>query len=252
MTLDEFNHVAKSVKPFTDFVYFHLMGEPLLHPLLGDFIEIASENGLRVCLTTNGSLLKDKTALLLSHINSIHKISISLQAQEANGNNLNLDSYLKDCIDFGKQVEGKTILVYRLWNDGGQNSNNPKILDALHKAFNSEWMKHPSGATIGNRVFLEHGEKFDWPNADEDNSKCTQDRYFCYGLKDQIGILSNGTVVPCCLDNNGTIALGNVFNEDLGEIIRSDRAQKICEEFKNGKAAEDLCKSCGYATRFQK
>ena len=251
MTLEEFEYVAKSVKEFTDFVYFHLMGEPLLHPHLEEFIDIASNNGLKVCLTTNGTLLKEKSDLLISKINQIHKISISLQAQEANGSLLNLDEYLTNCFDFGKKIEGKTILVYRLWNEGGQNKSNPKIIDAMRKAFAGEWIKHKAGETIGNKVFLENGDKFDWPNADN-TPLSDKTRFFCYGLKDQIGILSNGTVVPCCLDSEGVINLGNIFESDLGEIINSERATRICEEFKNGKAAEALCQSCGYATRFQK
>ena len=250
MSAGEFKHVIEEILPFTDYVYYHLMGEPLLHEELGEFIDIAYENELKSCITTNGTLLKSKGNILGSRIEKIHKISISLQAQEANGATLDLEQYLDSCFSFGKSVEGKTIVVYRLWNDGGQNSNNPIILDKMHKSFNCEWTAHPSGETIGNKIFLEHGEKFDWP--DEKSDLIESNRYYCYGLKDQIGILADGTVVPCCLDNNGTLALGNIFEQSLEEILNSDKAINICESFRQGKAAEDLCKKCGYATRFQK
>ncbi len=250
MSIDEFRRVIEAIRPYTGYIYYHLMGEPLMHPELGKFIDIAYDNGLKSCITTNGTLLESKGNILSTRVEKIHKINISLQAQEANGNCLNLDKYLSDCLFFIKELEGKTIEILRLWNNGGQNSNNPTILEKIHQAFPGEWVKHPFGETIGEQIFLEYGDKFDWPN--ENSAIIKSNQYYCYGLKDQIGILADGTVVPCCLDNNGTIALGNIFENDLKSILNAEKALKIYESFKQGKAAEELCKKCGYATRFQK
>ena len=74
----------------------------------------------------------------------------------------------------------------------------------------------------------------------------------CYGLRRQLGILVDGTVVPCCLDQDGIINLGNIFNEDLENIVSSDRAKEIVTNFRNNKLKEDLCKRCGYIKKFKK
>ena len=38
MTEDEFAALLPKLRPYTDFLYFHLMGEPLCHPKLGRFL----------------------------------------------------------------------------------------------------------------------------------------------------------------------------------------------------------------------
>ena len=72
----------------------------------------------------------------------------------------------------------------------------------------------------------------------------------CYGLRDQVGVLSDGTVVPCCLDHNGDIRLGNIYEQPIEEILNSPRAKAMVEGFSCRKAAEELCRKCGYARRF--
>ena len=73
---------------------------------------------------------------------------------------------------------------------------------------------------------------------------------FCYGLRDQIGVLCDGTVVPCCLDHEGDIALGNLFESELQDIMSTQRAIAIFDGFSARTAAEPLCRRCGYAKRF--
>ena len=100
---------------------------------------------------------------------------------------------------------------------------------------------------IGQRVYLEHGDKFDWPDLTaEDGGNAV----FCYGLRDQLGVLCDGSVVPCCLDHEGDLKLGNLFTQDMEEILESERAQAIYEGFNRRKAVEELCRRCGYARRF--
>ena len=76
------------------------------------------------------------------------------------------------------------------------------------------------------------------------------EQVFCYGLRDQLGILCDGTVVPCCLDHEGDLALGNLFHQNMEEILTTPRAVSIYEGFSRRKAAESLCRRCGYARRF--
>ena len=247
MTEAEFSFLLERIKPYTDYVYFHLMGEPLCHPLLERFLQLAGEMGFRVILTTNGTLLTKCQKMLLD-APGLHKINISLHAFEANDLRVPFAEYLDGCLQFGQAAAGKKLVVYRLWNRGGADERNQQILASLHLAFPGDWASVRQGYRLADRVYLEFGDKFEWPDlsADEGN-----ERVFCYGLRDQIGILCDGTVVPCCLDHEGDLALGNLFREDLEQILNSPRATAIYKGFQCRKAPEELCRRCGYARRFQ-
>jgi len=246
MTVQEFDTLTDKLKEYTDYLYFHLMGEPLVHPELGSFLEIAGEKGYKVIITTNGTLLEQKGELLLNSP-AVHKVNISLQSFEANKNN-ELEKYVNQCAEFAvKAGEKGKICVLRLWNKNGLDSLNPEIESILGKHFPKPWVASRQSLRIGEKVWLESGEKFDWPDIE---STGENNKLFCYALRDQIGVLCDGTVVPCCLDHEGDIALGNLFEKDLDEIINGERALAIFNGFSERKAVEKLCKTCGYATRF--
>lgn len=244
VTPAEFRHTATQLRTFADYLYFHLMGEPLLHPDLESFFDISHELGFRVILTTNGTLLNKRKNILLS-ANALHKVSISLHCYEANDIGIPIDLYLKDCFDFCREAAnaGK-IAVMRLWNEGGENSLNKKILDAMHDYFPDQWKEIYSGHKLCDKVFLEWGHKFEWPDNEADY---LGNSHSCYGLRDQVGVLSDGTVVPCCLDAEGAIDLGNIFETPLDEILSSPRARALKESFEKRKITEELCCRCGYA-----
>ena len=247
MTEEEFASILPKLRPYTDYLYFHLMGEPLCHPQLNRFLELAGEQGFRVILTTNGTLLPKQQALLLS-APALHKVNISLHAFEANDLNTTFDEYLDGCLSYGKAAEGRKLTVFRLWNQGGADQKNEAILQKLHAAFPGAWVQERPGIRIGDKVYLEHGDKFDWPDLSaEETNVC-----FCYGLRDQLGVLCDGSVVPCCLDHEGDLTLGNLFAEDMEDILNSPRAKAIYNGFSKGEAVEALCKRCGYAARFVK
>lgn len=246
MTEAEFSSLLPKLKPWTDYLYFHLMGEPLLHPNLAQFLALAGKEGFRVILTTNGTLLAGQQDRLLS-AEALHKVNISLHAFEANELTIPFSEYLQQCFRFGKAAEGKKLVVFRLWNNGGADTRNQEILAALEQIFPKPWIEERRGIRIGNRVFLEYGDKFDWPDLSATDGG---DAVFCYGLRDQLGILCDGTVVPCCLDHEGDIALGNLHQEDLASILETPRAKALYEGFRNRKASEELCRKCGYARRF--
>ena len=246
MTEEEFAALLPKLQPYTDFLYFHLMGEPLCHPKLDIFLELAHHAGFKVILTTNGTLLKKCQELLLS-APGLHKVNISLHAFEANDLNIPFEEYLQQCFEFGKAAEGKVLISYRLWNNGGADNLNEEIQTTLAQYFPADWVQERRGIRIGNRVYLEHGDKFDWPDLTAIDGG---ENVFCYGLRDQIGVLCDGTVVPCCLDHEGNLALGNIFRQEMAEILTSPRAKAIYEGFSNRKAAEPLCRRCGYARRF--
>lgn len=246
MRPEDFAELLPKLRPYTDYLYFHIMGEPLCHPRLQELLHLAGVHGFRVILTTNGTLLPQQQQMLLE-APALHKINISLHAFEANDLAVPFSVYLDGCFRFGKAAEGKKLVVYRLWNRGGADERNGEILQAMAGYFAQPWVEEVRGTRIGERVFLEYGEKFDWPDlqAPEGSGKV-----FCYGLRDQLGVLWDGTVVPCCLDHEGDLALGNLFRQEMEEILQSPRAKGIYEGFSRKEAAEELCRRCGYATRF--
>lgn len=246
MCAEEFAFLLPKLRPYTDYLYFHLMGEPLCHPELEQFLRLAHQHGFRVILTTNGTLLSKVEPILLA-APALHKINISLHAFEANDLSVSFEDYLDGCFRFGTSVNGKKLVVYRLWNQGGKNSFNRQILDRMEQFFPGEWIVERQGTRIAPKTYLEYGDKFDWPDLSAPEGNAPQ---FCYGLRDQLGILCDGTVVPCCLDHEGDIPLGNLFTEDLSVILHSPRAKAIYDGFSSKEAIEPLCRRCGYARRF--
>lgn len=248
MTEEEFDILTDKLVGKTKYLYFHLMGEPTLHPLLPKFIDRAKQKEFLPMLTTNGSTLCEKGAILLDHLP--YKISISLHAPEANPRFAD-ESYLDNCITFAKAAaERGTIVALRLWNLGSD-ADNSQILDRLKSEFPDEWTPVRGGSSqkLAPKLFLEWGERFDWPDEAQPESDKASD-IFCYALRDHAGILVDGTVVPCCLDADGKLALGNLFETELEDILNSPRAKSIYNGFSKRRAAESFCRKCGFAKRF--
>lgn len=250
MRQTEFAVMLRRLQGHTKFLYFHLMGEPLLHPELACFLEMAGAAGYRVILTTNGTLLQQRQAELL-HAPALHKVNISLHSFEANTGD-DLTDYVAGCAQFAKAASAQGILsCLRLWNlDGdlpGLNRSNAVILQILEQVFPRPWQENSRGWRLQNKAFLEWGERFAWPEMEAEE---LAQQGFCYGLRDQVGVLCDGTVVPCCLDHEGDIALGNLLQQPLEEILASARAAAIYQGFSQRKITEELCRRCGYARRF--
>jgi len=245
MTREEFGHILEALKGKTEYIYYHLMGEPLTHPDLPAFIGMAAAMGYQSVLTTNGTLLARRGEALLDA--GLHKVSISLHSFEGE-DPAGRKRYLQECAAFAqKAAEAGVIVSFRLWNRGFDGGNNERTLALLQQLLPGPWQENSRGYRVRERVFLEYGDRFAWPDREAED---LGSQVFCYGLKDHFGILCDGTVVPCCLDSDGVIALGNVFTETLSEILRSPRAEAMRAGFSCRKATEDLCRRCGYARRF--
>lgn len=244
ITEEQFTLAASRIRPFCRYLYLHLMGEPLLHPLLPRFLDIAGEMGFKVIITTNGTLLDEKGDVLLN-APSLHKVSVSLHAFEANTLSCSLEEYLDSCFRFCSAAsDGGIISVLRLWNLGGEDALNGAVLCRMREHFGADWVEQRGGFKIKDRLYLEWGDKFDWPDID---LAPLGNKHACYGLRDQIGIHCDGTVVPCCLDAEGDIALGNIFQTPLDEILASPRAVALKRSFENRCVKEPLCQRCGFA-----
>ncbi|MHC1747840.1 MAG: radical SAM/SPASM domain-containing protein [Cellulosilyticaceae bacterium] len=258
MTTEEFERILNQIKPYTDYIYFHLMGEPLSHPNLKTFLQISYEKGFKVNITTNGSLLpKVKTTLLEAP--ALRQVNISLHSFEANNKAISLENYIEGVTGFvnAAHQESNIICSIRLWNmdsqtTKGENDLNDVILGKLQEKLLlendlKEQLKVANGLKLKQRVYINKAEKFEWPTL---NRAIISEDVFCYGLRDQIGILADGTVVPCCLDSEGNIPLGNLYSENLADILETQRAKDLYDGFSKRYAVEEMCKRCGYATRY--
>lgn len=260
MSEEEFDLLTDRVRGKVCFLYFHLMGEPLLHPLLPQFVTMAREKGFKTVLTSNGTLLHRAMALLDT---LPYKIQLSLHSHESNARG-ELSEYMDQVMRFSTQAAGKgTCMVLRLWNQGGMDRENEEVMRLIEKYVPKPWKERPDGFRLCDNLYLEFDRKFEWPGgggkAASDDSDGKQEEsdgkleaspskskqeYFCKALIKQIGVLSDGSLVPCCLDHDGDVILGNLFHQSLEEILASPRAQALVEGFRHHAAIEPLCQSC--------
>lgn len=248
MSLLEFEMVLSKIKDYTDYIYLHVKGEPLLHKNLDEILSICDNNEIIVNITTNGVFIKEKLSILRSH-DSIRQIKVSLHCENDKNN------YFEDIFSCCKELSSKIFISYRIWNldENKLSSKSTKIVekiidfyklssDIAYKLYCDTQVK------IDKNTFVNKENLFVWP--DLDNGYCYEG--YCYGLTSHIGILSDGTVVPCCLDGNGEIALGNIFNSTMDEIISSDKFSSLKKGFNDNKSLHKLCRNCNFRNRFTK
>ena len=251
LTAEEFDCILGKLQGHVQYIYLHVMGEPLLHPDLALLMQTAQKHGMQVCITTNGTLLARQRDVLLDAEN-LHKISISLHSAEGNGKTAHeAKAYWEEAFSFASEAAQKGVItVLRLWNDGGADTQNAAIVRFLQeRTGKSDWDEvREDSFRLAPHLYLEHAKKFEWP----DRNAAEQHTEFCYGLRDQIAVLSDGTVVPCCLDHEGDIPLGNLFEDTLEEIMRRERTQAMLRGFAQRKPSEELCRRCAFATRFNR
>jgi radical SAM protein with 4Fe4S-binding SPASM domain len=260
LSVDEFKIVLNRIKPYTKYIYFHLMGEPLLNPNLEEFLKIAHEEDFKVNITTNGTLLKSVKEILFRS-KALRQINISLHSFEANNKEISFEEYFNEVLAFIKETNENTniITAMRLWNlDSynikGDNSLNDDIVDKIKAVFDYKddlktILNYDKRTKLKDNLYLNVADKFQWPNI---NIEPLGDTGFCHGLRDHFGILVDGTVVPCCLDGEGNMSLGNIYEKSLEGILNGDRAIKFYNGFSNRKKVEELCKRCGYSEMFSK
>ena len=245
MTPSEFEEIIYKVKNYTDIVYLHVKGEPLLHSNLDEILTICDNNNIKVNITTNGTLLMNKKNILLNHY--IRKINISLHCEN------NYTNYYENVFKVCDELSRKSIIIYRIWTlsslDLDRISTN--IVEKLNNHYHLSTdivhkIKKEKNIKINNNIFVDKDYEFDWPIINQNKRNIGT----CLGTRSHIAILSNGDVVPCCLDSNGVNRLGNIFDNDLDFILNSELFRKINSGFQNNKIVSDLCQSCTYCKRF--
>lgn len=242
----QFEEVLMRIKPFTEYIYLHVLGEPMLHPHFGTLLELAFKHQFKVNITTNASLLS-RLNVSSELIRQVRQFNFSLHDAVENIPTDRLETYMVDVCSFVKTYQGSCLFSLRLWNAGaeGVTDFNRFCIDVINREFGLS-LPHDVLANrctaLGDGVFLRNAARFQWPGQVE----CASEVHACYALRDHIAILSNGSVVPCCLDADAQLALGNIFTDDLGSIIASPKAEAIKTGFQQRRAVEPLCQHCGF------
>lgn len=247
--LAEFEHILKEINDYTDYIYLHVKGEPLLHQNLKEILDLCKKYNKQVNLTTNGTLLKNSKDILLNS-KVVRQINISLHSEN------NKEHYLDEIFDVTKQLAKDIIIVYRFWTlkNLKLNTNSTQIVekiidnynlstDIVDKIYNEENIK------IANNIYISKDNLFVWPDL---NNSYYNEQGYCHALKTHIAILVDGTVIPCCLDSKGIINLGNIYQEKFSDILNKQRTINIRNNFNNRRCSEELCKHCSFKERFDK
>lgn len=249
ITLENFEKIIKKINNYTDYIYLHVKGEPLLHPEIDKILDIAEKYNLKVNLTTNGTLfpnvvdkIKDKTAL--------HKINFSLHSEN------NYKNYLENIFENVKKLSTDTVVIYRLWtlNNNELDKKSQEIVEKIKNFYNLDEktyknLKTKNNIKISSTIYVDKDNEFTWPDNIENELSPLG---YCHALKTHIAILVDGTVVPCCLDSNASIPLGNIYDNTLEEIINNEKYKNLQRSFQNRKPCESLCRRCTFKDKFKK
>lgn len=248
MSVDEFETILKKIDKYTNYIYLHVKGEPLIHNNLDKILCLANKYNKYVNITTNGVFLKEKVNILKKY-NNIRQINISLHSEN---NKINYIEDIMDAVDELKNI----FVVYRFWalKDSKLDNKMLKYLEIIREKYNIdnttyEEIINGKNIKIKNNVYINKDKEFEWPDI---NNNYYNEHGFCYGLKNQIGILVDGTITICCLDSFGISNLGNIFSDDIDLIMNSDKVKQIIKGFNDRKVYLDICKHCSYKERFNK
>ena len=257
MSVENFEKVIQALEGHGDHIYLHVKGEPLLHPNFKEILEICSKYHKIVNITSNGTLLEKQGQTILDS-GVVRIVNLSLQSFEDVDDQVAYKVYLEKVLAFVKKglKESNMLFDLRLWNfddfDLVANKGNQEVIDFIEDYLEltspiSITDSKTKGGKLNDMVYISKGAEFQWPSLDNDY---VSDRGKCFGLRHQIAILSSGEVVPCCLDADGVINLGNIFEENFEKIVTSQRADKIARGFENNKLVEPLCMRCSYRKQF--
>ncbi len=235
MSKEDFKKILSKLNGYTKYLYFHILGEPLLHPNINEFIDIASKN-YKINITTNGYLIKN-----IINNKNIRQLNISLHSYNEKYK-MSLNNYMNNIFNTIDTLSKYTYISLRLWT---KSKYSESILEMINEKYNTDLKISTlkNNTTISKNIFISINEEFIWPDL---NNNYYNEIGTCYALTSHIGILVDGTIVPCCLDSKGIINLGNIYINDLDTVINSKRYQSMLNGFKNNKKCEELCKKCKF------
>lgn len=257
MSAQKFAELAPQLQGMTKEICLHLMGEPLGHPDLENILHTAQTFQLPVQLTTNGVLLNSRLQELCL-LPIIRQVNISVHSFEANFGLKDVTPYLRKVFALTRtalELRPDLYINYRLWDlDGTQmNQKNQAIHDAVEKEFGFSIrdlnidIRRKKGYRVTGRLYLHFDTRFTWPSLTQEMRSVTGT---CHALRGHIGIHADGTVVPCCLDKEAAMPLGNCFDQPLNAILQGARGATMRRGFDEGRLVEALCQRCDFVARF--
>lgn len=256
ITVEKFEHIISEIKEYTNLIALHVKGEPLLHPNLKEILKVCKENEMLVNITTNATLLEKNLDTVIES-GAVRQLNLSLHSITKNENTdkYNFENYINSVLNSSKEILEKTniIISFRLWNleNIAENTENYHILKALEKAFNVENLidiaKENEFVKLDENAFLNQDLEFVWPSLE---NEIISEVGTCWGLRNQVAILANGDIVPCCLDGEGEIKLGNIFEKTFEDIINSEYSKEFVKAFEENRVIHSLCKRCGFRSKF--
>lgn len=258
MLFSLFQTILKQIKPHTEQITFHLMGEPLAHPEFPRFLAYAEEENFKLNLTTNALLLPRYRSLLLSS-RAIEQINFSTHSFSDNYPDRDITPYLQDLIVFTQDVltlAQPFYVNFRLWNlidrEAENQKANQQILKALNQAFGSAVPeladpKAKKSYRLKDRAYVHFDSQFIWPSPHHPPRSTVGT---CHGTIQHLAIHADGKVVPCCLDKEACIVLGDLNYQSFQQILDSPRLKAMQSGFKEGRLCEELCQKCHFIERF--
>ena len=247
MSVKDFTKIAQKIADKARIYAFHLLGDPLTLPNLDEFIAVAKAHKMPLELTTSGFYMSAKNQALLLESENIRQINFSLMAFLAQ-KKLDFTGYFTPILSFLRShvaLEKQSFVNLRLWNldEKFKNVENEVIYDFLEHEFSVQINRQATKNRLASHIILHQSTQFHWANLAD---KMLHTKGSCYGLHKQIGILSSGVLVPCCMDSAGVMALGNILKQDLDEILSSKRAIAMKNGFEKGELIEALCQRCEF------
>ena len=244
MTIEEFKNIISKIKSYTDYIYLHVKVEPLLHKDLKEFLKIAEENDLKVNLTTNGTLFSQRVDDL-KNSKALKKVNFSLHSEN------NYPNYFENIFQSVDKLPKDITVIYRLWtlSNSTLDKKSTEIVEKLKDYYNLspqivDKLYKEQNVKISSNIYVDKDNEFIWPTVTEEKSNG-----YCHALKTHLGILVDGTVVPCCLDASGIINLGSIYTDTLENIMTTERYRKLKKSFQDHKPSEALCASCTYKNK---
>ena len=232
--IDNFKTIINKIKNNTEYLYFHILGEPLMHPDINELINIASKQ-FKINITTNGYLINR-----IKNNKNIRQINISLHSYN-DKYKISLNKYLDNIFNTIEElIKSNTYISLRMWV---KNKHNQEMINYINKRYNTKITDNIDNFTIKDKLYINNFHEFIWPDL---NNNYYNEQGTCYALKDHIGILVDGTIVPCCLDTQGIINLGNIYKDTLDNILKQERVITMINNFKKHKKYEELCKHCRF------
>lgn len=250
LSLEKFEEIINKIQKHTKLVCLHVKGEPLLHGQLEDILKILDKHNLKANITTNGTLINEKLEVIRKS-KAVRQINFSIHSIMQNEKFDN--QYMRNIFESVEELKN-VIISYRLWNlqNIKENDVNNDIIKSIENYYNIQNLKKQlienDFFKLRENLFINQDTEFTWPNINQ-NSIIEKGR--CLALKEQVAILVDGTVVPCCLDNNGDIPLGNIFEETMEEILNKPQSLIIKKNFENSIITCKLCKTCGFLKRLE-